>query len=59
MNFIWTKKNQIVQNHLWDCRVYNMALRDIAIDIYCKSAGIKNGGWDDFVDYIKDYNGWK
>ena len=27
----WEKKNSAVQNHMWDCRVYNMALRDIEV----------------------------
>ena len=31
VNVIWEKKNSRSQNHLYDCRVYNMALIDIAI----------------------------
>ena len=29
--FRWVKKVVNGQNHLWDCRVYNMALRDIEV----------------------------
>lgn len=27
----WEKKNAHVQNHLWDCHVYNMAIREIEV----------------------------
>ena len=29
----WEKKNTGVQNHMWDCRVYNLVLRDIEVFI--------------------------
>jgi len=32
----WVKKTSTVQNHMWDCRVYNLALQLIIIDIISK-----------------------
>jgi phage terminase large subunit GpA-like protein len=29
--YIWTKKTSHSKNHFWDCRVYNLALRDILV----------------------------
>lgn len=49
-SYLWEKKNSTVQNHLWDCRYYNIALRYIVTSIFCEEAKVKNGVWDDFVD---------
>jgi phage terminase large subunit GpA-like protein len=46
----WEKKNSAVQNHHWDVRVYNMALRDILVALLCKELKIKNPSWADFVN---------
>ncbi len=51
-SFRWVKKNSAVQNHLFDCRVYNIALKDIIIFMICRELKIKNYGWKDFVDLI-------
>jgi phage terminase large subunit GpA-like protein len=48
----WEKKNTNVQNHFFDVRVYNMALRDIQVSLVCKELKIKNYGWNDYVNYI-------
>lgn len=48
----WVKKQSNSQNHFWDCRVYNMALRDIIVDMVCKELKIKNGVWKDYVDAV-------
>ena len=48
----WVKRNSAAQNHLWDCRVYNMALRDIIVSAACKERKIKGGKWKDYVDII-------
>lgn len=48
----WEKKNTNVQNHFFDCRVYNMALRDIQVALICKERKIKNYGWNDYVNVI-------
>jgi phage terminase large subunit GpA-like protein len=50
IGFCWKKKNAAVQNHFWDCRVYNMALRDIFVSIVLKALGYKKFTWGDFVD---------
>lgn len=49
----WVKVNTVVQNHLWDCRVYNMVLKDIIVSEVCKQIGIKHPTWKDYVDAIK------
>jgi phage terminase large subunit GpA-like protein len=48
----WVKKSSSLQNHFWDVRVYNMAIREIVVSEYCKEAGIKNYTWKDFVDLV-------
>jgi len=48
----WVKKNFSVQNHFWDVRVYNMALRDIFVYNITKENGIQNGAWADYIDII-------
>lgn len=50
---IWKKKSPTSQNHLWDCRVYNMALRNIMMDVIFKEYKVKNGTWQDYVDMVK------
>lgn len=47
-NFIWRKKNTVVQNHLFDCRVYNMALRDILLFEIAKEYKYKFYDWIQF-----------
>jgi phage terminase large subunit GpA-like protein len=48
----WRKKSSIAQNHLWDCRIYNMAIRDIFVFLVTDSMGIKKGTWGDFVSIV-------
>lgn len=52
MSFRWVKINSLVQNHMWDCRIYNMALRDIITQLVCNELKIKNYSWKDFCDTI-------
>lgn len=47
---LWVKVSQNAQNHLWDCRVYNIALRDMVVDMFCKEIKLKNFTWNDYVD---------
>ena len=49
---VWKKKSPTAQNHLWDCRIYNMALRNIMMDVIFKEYKIKNGTWQDYVDMV-------
>lgn len=50
---LWVKKDSVVQNHKWDCRVYNMALKDIVTALVCQEMKIKDGEWNDFVLIVK------
>ncbi len=49
--YAWEKKSQQSKNHFWDCRVYNLALRDIFIKIMSKQIG-KPITWLDFCSII-------
>ena len=48
----WVKRNTTVQNHLWDCRVYGIVLRDILVAKICKEIGIVRPTWKDYVDAL-------
>lgn len=48
----WVKKNFSVQNHFWDVRIYNMAVRDIFVVNITKESGIVKGSWADYVRII-------
>jgi len=50
----WVKIRSTAQNHLWDCRVYNIALKDIIVDMFGKANKIKHFGYFDFVKLIKN-----
>jgi len=50
--FVW-KKVQGKQNHFWDCRIYNMAAKDISVNEILKSLKVQNGTFSDFVRIIK------
>lgn len=51
-NYIWEKKTATSQNHLFDCRIYNMALKEIVTHVICKEYKIQNFAWSDFVDIL-------
>ncbi len=51
-NFIWEKKNSSVQNHMFDCHLYNMALKEIFTQMVLKQYKIVNGGWSEFCKII-------
>jgi phage terminase large subunit GpA-like protein len=46
----WQKKNTNVQNHMWDCRVYNIVLKEIITAMICKELKIQNYTWADYVN---------
>lgn len=48
----WEKKTSVSQNHLWDCRVYNLAVRDIFVQMLLNQFKIKNGAYADFVKLV-------
>lgn len=51
VGYKWEKKNNDVQNHFWDVRVYNLVAPLIYFDIFKRSdpARYKNYSWEDFV----------
>jgi hypothetical protein len=49
IGYIWEKKTSTAQNHFFDVRLYNMAVRDIIVEKICKKAGIQNYSWTDFA----------
>lgn len=48
----WVKKNTNLQNHFWDIRIYNYALKELWKDLVLKESPQKKGTWDDFVKLI-------
>lgn len=48
----WAKKNSAVMNHMWDCRVYNIVLKEIMTAMVCKELKIKNYSWADYVNIL-------
>jgi phage terminase large subunit GpA-like protein len=51
-NFVWKKRSDRHQNHLFDCRLYNGVVRDIYLDLVFSDAGVKNGLWQDYVEIV-------
>lgn len=51
-NYIWEKKTATAQNHLFDCRIYNMVLKEIITHEICKQFKIPSYTWNDFVGII-------
>lgn len=50
--FLWAKKG-MQQNHMWDVRVYNIALRDIMLDMLGKSSRpVVKIDWEMFVEMV-------
>ena len=52
IGFVWKKKTSASQNHLFDCRYYNLALKHIITELVCREAKIKDFTWNDFVGMI-------
>lgn len=52
LRFGWEKRNSAVQNHLFDCRVYNYGLRDIVFVSVCKELKIKKPTWAEYCDFV-------
>ncbi len=50
--WMWKKKTNTSQNHLWDCHVYNHAIRDLWIYLLGKQMKIKGFKWVDFVKTV-------
>ena len=51
--FSWKKKNSDVENHFWDVYIYNLAAREIYLDIMRRSStDFKNLDWESFVAFF-------
>ena len=48
----WIKRNSAVQNHLWDCHIYNMLLKDLVKDMLCRESGLKYFDWRTYCDLV-------
>jgi phage terminase large subunit GpA-like protein len=47
----WTNSKR-KQNHFWDVRVYNVALKEILTSMVCKELKIKDFTWNDYVNAL-------
>ncbi len=54
ISYKWEKRHNSVRNHFWDCRVYNMALRDIVVWEVLTQAKIKYPTWAEFCTIMLD-----
>lgn len=54
VGWAWVKKSSAVQNHLFDCRCYNFALREIMAVLICRESKISPAGWADYVELLKN-----
>lgn len=52
----WVKKSNAKQNHFWDVRIYNIALKEILTAMVCKEAKIRDFMWSDYVNIILGRN---
>lgn len=50
-NFIWVKKTTTTQNHLFDCRLYAEAVRNILVQEMGISKKEKNYSWEDYCEW--------
>ena len=48
----WVKRNSTVQNHFWDCRVYNIALKEMLVGMVGKELKEKDFVWQDYVNTV-------
>ena len=49
VSYRWVKKGSSLQNHFWDVKIYNMALRDIIVELWGREMKIKRATWADFA----------
>lgn len=49
--YMWQKKTSSVQNHMWDVKIYQYALRDIFVAQVMKERKM-TGSWKDFVKML-------
>lgn len=53
ITYRWEKKNTAVQNHMFDCRVYNIALREIFMQRLATDYKVKDFKWEELCEMIK------
>ena len=46
----WVKKTSAHQNHFFDCRVYNIAVKEIVVHLFGKELKRKSFTWKDYCD---------
>lgn len=51
-SFEWVKRSSTVQNHLWDCRIYNKASKNIFSYLICKELKVLPS-WANYCRIIK------
>jgi len=49
----WEKKRSSSDNHLYDCRVYNIALKEIMTHLICKEYKVPNPDWKKYCQVIE------
>ena len=49
----WVKRKSTLENHLFDCRIYNMALKDIYSYLICKQQSVPDPGWIAFSQIME------
>jgi phage terminase large subunit GpA-like protein len=52
--FKWEKKNDVVQNHLFDCRLYAGVVGEVMVARVFKELKIVNGTWKNYCDIVLD-----
>ena len=54
VKYMWQKKTPQHQNHFWDCRVYNFAMKEIIQDMVVTGIdkSIRKPKWSDYVDIV-------
>lgn len=53
----WKKKNSTVANHMWDCRVYNIAIRQIVVEEVRKILKLPKLTWKEFAVIVQRQKG--
>lgn len=48
----WLKKSSAHQNHLFDCRLYALVVKDILLERIFREMKMPNGTWQDYVDIV-------
>ncbi|NRA92339.1 MAG: phage terminase large subunit family protein, partial [Psychroserpens sp.] len=52
IGFVWEKKSAASANHFFDCRIYNLAIKEIASDKVCSDIGLEIHNWHNYCQYM-------